>query len=453
MNRLASLLPDWDPPSHPTPWGNTGLDSQTRKSAGGVGPTNQPVSTVAAAGVTGKSELVDTVAGAGSGPPPQARSVAAGGVGPTNRSVATVAAAGVTGKSESVDTVVGFGSGPPPKISARPDWLQGTFSAGSLDKFHEFLGVLERRCKEKFELKLDTPVVHGIRWDGYAVSANSLVVAYRQVEALQFQVWFSLPGQVCGSLSKQELLKLSSYLHYQQNLKLTRIDLALDDYGKTLDLQKIANAARAYEFSGAKVYAIVESGKKGEGKHGMSIVLGAPQSDKRLTVYDKSVESNGKIDAIRLELRLRDELAQQVWKELFSVDFCPEKVAAIILGSFSFLRKTDKNLSRAKLLDWWQQFLNYVKATPIKIRRVPKLRTLEKTMGWLRKQVATTLYAACRVSGVGLLYRLFELGEKRYQKNPHFKILEHSFKIGFTELLDSLQESGERFDTLLDAVA
>ena len=140
MNRLASLLPDWDPPSHPTPWGNTGLDSQTRKSAGGVGPSQSPVAAVAAAGFAVKPEPVATVAGAGSGPPPKISSLDAGGVGPSQSPVAAVAAAGFAVKPEPVDTVAGFGSGPPPKISARPDWLQGTFSAGSLNKLHEFLG-------------------------------------------------------------------------------------------------------------------------------------------------------------------------------------------------------------------------------------------------------------------------------------------------------------------------
>ena len=66
--------------------------------------------------------------------------------------------------------------------------------------------------------------------------------------------------------------------------------------------------------------------------------------------------------------------------------------------------------------------------------------------------MATTLFTACRINGVGLVARLFEIGRKRYRKNPHFKILEHSFKVGFEELLDSLQESGDQFDTLLDAV-
>ena len=177
-----------------TPWSNTGLKCQGRK-FGGVEPADQPVD--------------------------------------------AVALTSVASESESASTVAGFGSGSPPQVSARPDWLQGTWAGVGLDKFYEALEVLERSTGEQFQVKLDCPVTRGVKWDGIAISPNCCQLAYRKLNEVSYQFWLSVPGTIWCSMPKIEWEKLCCYLHYQRDWNPTRLDLALDDYGKKLDLEAV----------------------------------------------------------------------------------------------------------------------------------------------------------------------------------------------------------------------
>ena len=406
MTKIASSSSSVTPGS-PTPWGNTGLKCPGRKS-GGVGPADQPV--------------------------------------------ATVAAAGVSSKSESVATVAGFGSGPPPQVSARPDWLQGTWAGVGLEKFYEALEVLERSTGEKFQVKLDCPVTRGVKWDGIAISPNCCQLAYRKLNEVNYQFWVSIPGTIWGTTPKIGWEKLCCYLHYQRDWNPTRLDLALDDYGKKLDLETVVSAVKSGKFAGARKFQLVESGERGKEQRGVAVVLGSASSDKRVTIYDKEVESQGKIKSIRIEVRLRDDLAKQAWNKLFWKFWEPSLVADYVLGALSFLERKDRHLSRAKILDWWGKFLSYVKASPKKLKRLPKLRTVEKSLDWLRRQVAPTLTTLSRAAGPMLLHRLLEVGEKNFRRNPWLKTLESQFKVELKELQDWIISRGVAYDTCIDAI-
>jgi len=246
------------------------------------------------------------------------------------------------------------------------------------------------------------------------------------------------------------LERICCYLHHQREWAPTRLDLALDDYGKTLDLDAVIGAVEAGNYAGAQCCQVVKSGKRGGGRWGVAVVLGSASSDKRVTIYDKEVESEGRIKAIRIEVRLRDDLARQAWNKLFPTLFDPNLTAGYVLGSISFLERRGRHLSRARLLDWWQKFVSYVRTTPKKLRRLPRHRTVEKALGWLRRQVAPTLTTLARVCGPRLLSRLFEEGDKRYQKNEWLKTLEAQFRLELKELQEWGIRMGERFYTKTD---
>ena len=335
--------------------------------------------------------------------------------------------------------------------SARPDWLQGVVYGPSIDSFQELVGVIQRCCQTAFDIRLDSPITRGIKWDGYAVSPHGAQVAYRKI-GMEVELWFSIPGQLCSSMPRASFLRLAAYLQCQK-VKVTRIDLALDDFERRLDLAMVADAARAGNYSGAQHFTVVESGAKSDGQRGMSVVFGAPGSDKRVTFYDKSVESNGRINSVRIELRLRDALAQAAWQHLFPQDFEPTKVAAIILASLVFVKRgKDKNIPRLPLLDWWQQFQQYIATTPHKIKRTPVLKTFQKSLNWLKRQVSASLYTLTRVCGPGLLLKLMAVGHSKYSKDSWFKTLEKSFKIDLNALQFEILSLGVQLDSVLDAV-
>ena len=426
---------------------NTGLNSQVR-SSGGAEPAGRSVAAGAGVGFGTKRESVAAVrAGGGQGSPPTAP-YQNGGAEPAGRSVATSSKLDPASQTAEPSPFVNSDGGC--QISARPDWLQGTWRGIGLEKLDEALEVLKSVTGEEFELHLDKPVTRGIRWDGYAVSPSSVQVCYRAEEEQTYQFWVSIPGTIWGTAPKRAWEALCCYLAHQREWKVTRLDLALDDYGRTLDLSQVIAAVKSGNFTGAQYYELVESGSLGRKERGTSIVLGSPKSDKRVTIYDKAVESKGRISSIRVEVRLRDELAQRVWDKLFPTFWKPELVVDYILGTVSFLEKHGKNLCRGKILGWWRQFLGYVAASPKKVKRMPRLRTIEKTASWLRRQVAPTLTALSRVVGPRLICRLLDEGDRRYKKNEWLKTLEAQFRLELKEVQEWFSKWGEQFYTKAD---
>ena len=349
---------------------------------------------------------------------------------------------------------------------ARPDWLQGVRETAKIADFLFLVGELERILKTSFDIRWGEHRTIGIKWDGYAISPLGALVCYRLAEHSNStapsedslcSIWFSLPGE-CWSTSTAEQHNLLINLIPRFNFRVTRLDLALDDYSRRLKFNDVINAVKNGNFSGAKNYYIHESGQRDKEETGVAVVLGSASSDKRLTIYDKAIESKGKINSIRLELRLRDELSDNVYRYLFEREFRPLDVAACILGSVKFLNRTkqDKNLDRLPLLKWWQSFIEYLEATPFKINRPKVVRHVESTVNWLCRQVSSSLAVLSRVMGDRLVSKLLSIGNIRYKRSNWYRALEKSFRYNLEDLIaafekhipvePSLPGDGSRYD-------
>ena len=126
----------------------------------------------------------------------------------------------------------------------------------------------------------------------------------------------SLPGRACQRAGTERLrMFFSSFV--DAGAKARRVDLALDDYEKRItparfleELEgpnKVAHSRKALTMTG------MELGKPDTGE---TVYLGAPQSNRRLRVYDKSFESGGLIDAYRWELQERKRAAEKAAYDL-----------------------------------------------------------------------------------------------------------------------------------------
>jgi hypothetical protein len=99
--------------------------------------------------------------------------------------------------------------------------------------------------------------------------------------------------------------------------KAQRVDLTLDDYEKRITparfLEEIRGPNKVAHSKKALTITGVELGKPDTGE---TVYLGAPQSNRRLRVYDKSFESGGLIDAYRWELQERGRAAEKAAYDL-----------------------------------------------------------------------------------------------------------------------------------------
>lgn len=90
------------------------------------------------------------------------------------------------------------------------------------------------------------------------------------------------------------------------NCKITRVDLAIDLHGLTINLNRIKQAIIRHEYTGRERY--YDSHESSD--DGFSIYVGAPSSDRRLRVYNKSAEQKLPFGQwFRAELQLRRKVS------------------------------------------------------------------------------------------------------------------------------------------------
>lgn len=204
----------------------------------------------------------------------------------------------------------------------------------------------------------------------------------------------ALSGSVLARVDFDKLLLL---LSEREDISCSRLDIALDDYNRQIDLEVVAAAARCYQFFGGKYSEIIDSGERGN-KRGLTVYLGSKKSSKRLRAYDKSVESGGVKDCIRLESEHRKKKADELLKLLLSTHkqgmaAVTRVMKSVVLGCFDFRIRTtdDLNKERSPRFPWWTAFLEYVDVKPISISVPVITPTIQRSIDWIKKSVAPTI--------------------------------------------------------------
>lgn len=166
---------------------------------------------------------------------------------------------------------------------------------------------------------------------------------------------------------------------------------------------------------------------------------------KQYCCYDKNVESEGRDDCIRHELRLYRDKARQFfsrmvewakfeeWEELWI-----EEIAGEVYGSVDFLDVSSYNPDLGKLkdcprLEWWDNFIKNRSIIKLAAKK-KKPSTLDKMVGYLRRQIAPTIatvfscFAAVDKTGdtaMAFLWGLILLGEEKMNKTQRKIQAEH----------------------------
>jgi DNA relaxase NicK len=186
------------------------------------------------------------------------------------------------------------------------------------------------------------------------------------------------------------------------------MDVALDDYDKSVDLNLVREAILAGNVKGLKLDSPKSYRFTDSAKGGWTTQLGAPKSASGLCVYDKEAESGGKLPCHRWEQRLKADYASQAlddWLRFGSKGF--EQVSArylggLVVGRYSFIdrasKPNEKNLSRIPELPWWKTFVDRVGCQVKHARQRPKF-SIERKMRWIIRQVVTSLVVLDKVMG------------------------------------------------------
>lgn len=210
--------------------------------------------------------------------------------------------------------------------------------------------------------------------------------------------------------------------HINEYVHFTRVDLALDDKDRLLDLDKIIDCVDTGCINSRIRSRTYYRTYEGQGRAGTTVYIGAPASDFRIRFYDKAKEHYKPSDAeyfmhwVRCEIVMRGKNANGCIAALCNTENLGFLACCILKDKLSFIERDDSNISRCTVCSWWADFCGAVAGIRLVTKEdVP--HTLERSLEWVITQVAPTLSLINDAKGFFELRHILDIGtEKRSVK-------------------------------------
>lgn len=298
---------------------------------------------------------------------------------------------------------------PENRLEVHIDWLQfaGEVEAGRL---YSLLALVESFTNEELLLRPGKQTTIGYKeFRNSGRSHKSVRIGWDNQDGNgKCYCLISIPGKVLSAMKMRAVRDLALAI-VMCGLHCTRLDIAVDDYGKRLKLMDMLTASEK------KNYAKFRKPPRFVGSFdgAWAIYFGSRESARSAIVYNKEAESKGRIKAIRLEVRFGAKLAHEVLLQWLTID--PDEwgeqweyqsanwLMRSAVGSIDFIDREnhpgEKNLSRIPRLDWWQEFIDLVDGDEIYHTALTIEPSLERTAKWHGRQVMRSL--ACVLTAFG----------------------------------------------------
>lgn len=204
---------------------------------------------------------------------------------------------------------------------------------------------------------------------GMRVRADRVGQANRHGEV---QPWSSvrLPGELCRTVGTEAILALADAMADAGQWKVSRLDVALDDFDRSFSPRMFAKACvpgsleDEHAHLGEQVVTRVRRRNwDWSRRDGGCFWLGGKKSPRLVRVYDKDEESGGVIPSTRLELQTRDEFGTQLAADLREARSREGGIVAAFLGhlvGFVDLRVPQGDRSQSQTwprVAWWERLV------------------------------------------------------------------------------------------------
>jgi len=233
----------------------------------------------------------------------------------------------------------------------------------------------------------------------------------------------SFPGKACDLISESSM---RSWLNFAlvHHGKPTRCDINIDDWDRVVSPGDVLVALQGRDAVTHAKRCLMQRGSDVGSPEttGHTVYLGQPSSRQRLRVYDKGLESDGEIDAVRWELQARDEPAQTLVAKLATQDWA-DTITRRLVAFVDF--KDAASSSHVELRDrlpWYERLVRGAVKASAYLPKLPK--TVDQLIDWFDRQIGTTLAVAMRYweGDLAPLWRIAKEGEKRF-KPKHLAML------------------------------
>ena len=234
----------------------------------------------------------------------------------------------------------------------------------------------------------------GVWWDRCWSSVDGCLLSERDSADGQVHCRLSISGTACRRQTNMRLRGFMIWCNLNLfGLSCSRIDIAVDDFSKQLQLIELQGACERGDYAGfRKCKSTINWGSK---HNGWTVNLGSREGEKYIRIYDKFAESNGEIDSIRFEAELSGDISNSLFKLILEfpqneTEYQQELINYAV-GTVSFLEKNDRNLSRNLLLKWWDDWLNYLKSCPKKVKVIRKKSSIQDKKDWIKRAVSKSM--------------------------------------------------------------
>ena len=217
-----------------------------------------------------------------------------------------------------------------------------------------------------------------------------------------------------------------------------RLDLAINDRAGILDIPDLTAKCNREEcvslFRSFKSYAsgeLVKHNEQDKAGMGHTLYIGSLKSEVYFCCYEKNYEQYARLGIQieetpiknRFEIRLKDERAYYAVRELLTYYDAEQTAFSIINHYIRFVdREPEKRKTDWKLNDRWAWFIGKDRP-PIKLTTDPEPYTLERTLGWISRQVAPTLKMLKKIDTGNSTSYLKEIEDNAKLTEKHLQII------------------------------
>ena len=222
-----------------------------------------------------------------------------------------------------------------------------------------------------------------------------------------------------------------------QEMKITRLDVAYDDFSGKLDLPTISrDTVDGYFISRFRDWQVIQGNKGGSVNHG------SKSSNVYIRIYDKAMEQ--KIDQIhwvRVEIQLRKECA---WGFIQLQDVIDKKFFGVLNEYLRYIVESDSDSNRWRLpmVDYWADFVDYDDQVSIFAKPASDFNVAK-----LYEYITTQTSGACQtyidMFGSDSFLSTIAAARKGKRLNPKYQQLKSEFLAHGDAILNYLGEHDE----------
>jgi Replication initiation factor len=265
------------------------------------------------------------------------------------------------------------------------DWLQGCFHLRDNIDLDYFQSLFTYVTHDQWIADDDRPIYKGRYFEHSFRTIRGTVLAWNNTDD-GIDCWLSATGKSLAGSSFSQLREFLQYLLAKQT-RFTRIDLAIDDYSKSLKPHYFKTAYQREQHHGFRKMSIIENLESSDPteEQGFTVYMGKRNGNKLTRFYNKSIESKGEIDSYRLEIEYKDDYTKHVIDYLLTAENFAKAIVDLVISAVDFRDADDVQLL------WWNAFIARLEATSVHLLCDRINPSIESSMNWIEHQVETTL--------------------------------------------------------------